>query len=254
MARLFDDASNEYLNITSPAVTAVPFTMAAWFYSDDIDNPGVIMSVADIGSANNYFWLAAQGSGVGNPVRVTARGTTARHADTSTAWLEDTWHHACGVFAAADDRRAFLDGGGKGTETTSEIPSGLDNTEIGRVGDSSPTLEFSGRIAEAAIWNIALSDAEVALLAKGFSPLFFHPESIVAYWPLIRDDDQDRVGDFNMTAFNTPSVAEHPPNIIYPAPPFISYPSGAPPPAGTAHRKVDSVPLGFGKVGGILVG
>ena len=54
------------------------------------------------------------------------------------------------------------------------------------------------------------------MLARGYSPLFVRPQNLVAYWPLIRDEDQDRVGGYDMAAYNTPSVAAHPP-IIYSA-------------------------------------
>ena len=88
---------------------------------------------------------------------------------------------------------------------------------------------MDGRIAEAAIWNVELTDAEVAILGKGFSPPFIRPESLVFYAPLIRDEDDDRVGGLSLTAYNTPTIASHPP-IIYPAPPFLSFPTGAAPP------------------------
>lgn len=43
---------------------------------------------------------------------------------------------------------------------------------------------FDGDIAEAAIWNVALSDAEIAMLAKGLSPLRVRPASLVSYVPM----------------------------------------------------------------------
>jgi hypothetical protein len=82
---------------------------------------------------------------------------------------------------------------------------------------------MSGSIAEAAIWNVALTDAKVAILAAGFSPLFVDPQSLVAYWPLVRDTDDDVVGGYDMTAYNTPTVASHPPKIFYPVSPHSVY-------------------------------
>lgn len=37
-----------------------------------------------------------------------------------------------------------------------------------------------------AIWDVALSDAEVALLSRGASPMLVRPEALVEYWPMIR--------------------------------------------------------------------
>jgi hypothetical protein len=36
-----------------------------------------------------------------------------------------------------------------------------------------------------ALWNIALSDADVASLALGIHPFLVHPSALVAYWPLM---------------------------------------------------------------------
>jgi hypothetical protein len=66
------------------------------------------------------------------------------------------------------------------------------------------------------------------MLAAGFSPLFVRPQSLVAYWPLIRDNDNDIVGGYDMTAYNTPTVAAHPP-VIYPVSPHVTYFAGAAP-------------------------
>jgi hypothetical protein len=231
MAILFDPASTEYLQIDSATVTTYPFTMAAWYYVTDA-NFRSIMFIGDLSSSSNYHELYVNGT---DTVRARTRAGGANEAVTTTTGSLNNWEHACGVWTSATDRAAFLDGGGKGTETTSRTPTGIDRTSIGRRSDSSPEIPFNGRIAEAAIWSVALSDAEVALLAKGYSPLFIQPQNLAGYWPLIAlGDIQDRVGDLNMTAFNTPVTAVHPPKIIYPAPPFISYAAAAAPPEGNA--------------------
>ena len=60
----------------------------------------------------------------------------------------------------------------------------------------------------------ALTDAEAAILAAGYSPLFVRPQSIRAYWPLIRGS-ADRVGGFALTEHNAPTVEDQSP-VIYP--------------------------------------
>jgi len=74
-------------------------------------------------------------------------------------------------------------------------------------------------LAEAGLWDAALTDAEVAILGVGYSPLFVRPQSLVAYWPLVRDA-KDRVGGYDLTAGGGPVVAAHP-RIIYPSPQFV---------------------------------
>ena len=82
--------------------------------------------------------------------------------------------------------------------------------------------EWDGQIGEVAMWDVALTDAEVLILSKGFSPLFIRRANLKHYWTFRNGlSGIDIVGGFNLTAFNTPTHgASHPP-IIYPAPPHI---------------------------------
>lgn len=222
MARLFDDASSENLEVGTAVVTDFPATFACWFFSDSITINQTLVSIASTGHTNRYTQLLAAGNVSGDPIRARNVRTTAVSADSTTGYSANTWHHACGVFTSSTSRAAFIDGGSKGTDVNSKGFSAVDvnTTSIGVTGASSKLLFMSGRVAEAAIWNAALSDAQVAILGAGYSPLFVRPQSLVAYWPLIRDQDNDRIGANNLTAINTPSVADHV-NIIYPAAPYI---------------------------------
>ena len=67
-------------------------------------------------------------------------------------------------------------------------------------------------IAEAAVWNVDLTDAEVAILAAGYSPLFVRPQFLVAYWSLFGDSspEPDIIGGYDMTLNNGPTQATHP--------------------------------------------
>jgi hypothetical protein len=116
----------------------------------------------------------------------------------------NTYAHIAAVFAAVDDRRVYLNGGNKVTDdATSKTPAGIDTTSIGRRSTSAPALYASGRIAEAAIYNAALTDDEIAELAAGASPLLVRPDALVAYWPLVGRDypEPDLVGGFPMSLY-----------------------------------------------------
>ena len=248
MAREFDDGSSQYLlsGVQSIIVdnTDLPITMACWFKSDDAAAYQVLLAIVDY-SSNEYLLLAAAGSVVGDPIRVTAYdGVTTASAVSSTGYSAGTWHHACGIFSAANSRAAFIDGGSKGTNATNVAGVGpLDRFVIGArvyAGGGTKDLFMSGAIAEAAIWKAALSDAEVAILAHGFSPLMMRPESLVTYWALIRDADIDRVGGYHLTANGGPTVSAHMPKLLYPSaklgyfitvPPTPSIPPAHAPPA-----------------------
>ena len=211
MARLFDDGNNDYLTVAaSPA--DVPLTMACW-YQYDADIGGIVcMGVADTdaqeehllyldtASQNVFAWSNDGGSG-------------AQSGKTHTSI--DTWEHAAGVWAATNSRKAYLNGSVGAENTTNLTPVNLDNVAIGsRNYNSGQSLFFSGFIAESAIWNVALTDAEITILAAGYSPLFVRPQNLVFYAPLIRGLN-DKVGGLVLTASGT-TVSAHPP-IIYPA-------------------------------------
>ena len=226
LARLFDDGSSEYLeNTTAAPVLAVPLTMAAWFYCDDVTTwtDRNLVSIQDKDTEKNYFQLRLR-AGDTEIVRAHTRSAAAQGGATSTAeYNVNTWHHAAAIFSATDARAVYLDGANKGTENTDITPVDLDSVSIGRLGDSSPDQYMSGGIFLAAIWNVALTDAEVALLAAKHAPLCIRPENLMAFWPLTDTvDDSDWLGGFDLTAFNTPGWMTGPTGIMYPVKPMLA--------------------------------
>jgi hypothetical protein len=217
MSRAFARASSQYLEIDQAVVSATPLTMACWAYSVDAGNRQFLMWIGDKDDAQRWYSISMDGNQAGDPVRLQRRNGSDVNVDSTSGYSTSTWHHVAGVFTADNDVAILLDGGSKGTDATSVAPNSWDRTSIARAGDSSPGAYLDGRVAEAAVWDAALTDAEVAILAKGISPLFVRPQSLAAYWPLIRDSDDDIVGGYSMTPQNTPTVTVHP-ITFYPAP------------------------------------
>jgi hypothetical protein len=227
VARDFDDGSSQYLHQASAlGITDFPFTMVCWFKSDDIATGQALMGLGE-DAGDDYHMLYIDDDDVQSNLSVVgytyAGGGAGEYTTTGVA--ANVWAHAAGVWASSTDRRSFLNGGGKNTSADNQGFATPDVFDIGAIDTSSgPTYNMSGKIAHAAIWNAALTDAEVAILAAGYSPLFVRPQSLVAYWPLLRTD-KDIVGAYDMTAYNAPTwAADHPP-IIMPAPIFYSFPS-----------------------------
>jgi len=216
VARLFNDASSEFGVNTSVSISAMPLSMACWFNTNDLDVNEILISLADSAVGDHWFALGINGSEAGDPVQAWKRGGSSSVARTTTTPSINTWHHACGTFASATSTIAYLDGAGKHEETTSITPSSIDVTAVGGIRDVSPGQYWSGLIAEIALWNVTLTDAEVAILAVGYSPLFVRPGNLVNYWPLIgrTSPEIDVVGGVNFTLTGT-VVANHP-RIIMP--------------------------------------
>jgi len=97
------------------------------------------------------------------------------------------WSHICGRFTSAPEQAIFLDGGAKVTSSISGTPTSVDRFSVGVIDSAALQNNAlnTAQIAEAAIWGAALSDADIASLATGVSPLLVHPESLIGYWPLI---------------------------------------------------------------------
>lgn len=220
MARHFTRAQNEYLFSATTPITAAPFTVSVWVKTatDTSVDDFCIVQIQDASAVGDLWRLNANGNLVAGEFTFGARdtGNALVSAVSSVVPNIGTWYNVVGVERAADDREVFVDGGNSGVNAVSRTPNNIDSIAIGMERDSSADDPWDGDIAEVALWNTDLSDAEIAILAAGYSPLFVHPQNLVAYWSLIRDEDQDRVGGYDMTAFNTPTIATHAP-VIYPS-------------------------------------
>lgn len=179
MSRLF--GAGTHLENTTAAYSTVPFTMAAWCYTTVAAATQTILSINDASAgADNAFRIILEAGGFAQ-ARTTAAGSTAS-ATSSVAWATNRWHHVAGLFNAENSRQVYLDGGGVGTNGSTLVPAGLTRTTVGRRASVSGTQAFTGRIAEAAIWSVALAAAELLALARGVSPLLVRYDALEAYW------------------------------------------------------------------------
>lgn len=212
MARSGFSASN-FQRCSSAVVSAVPLTMACWAKTSVTGTGQQMMGLFNSASATarNQFCLRIGSSN--NVVARTSGASTAGSANGTGSFTSGVWFHAAGVFSATNSRTSYRDGGNKVTETTSETPSGLNRTSIGLEDNAAADEPFGGQLGEAAIWNVALSDADILMLSKGFSPLLMHPESLIAYWPLIGNNSPEnnlKSNSATMSIVGSLSKAAHP--------------------------------------------
>lgn len=209
MARLLNAATSDYLEVDR-LIADYPFTMAGWFYQT-AGGTVTLFFVGDSRVTNHYHRLIAQAT----PSRLrvdSAVGGTASGINCPVVHTLNEWHHAVLMVVAPDDRRLYLDGGNMAQATVSRAPAGMNRTSIGRMGTSSPTAYWPGRVAEVGYWSAALSDAEIVALAVGTRPSGVRPEALVAYWPILGEvaPEPDTIGDAHLTVVGT-TQAEHPP-------------------------------------------
>lgn len=94
--------------------------------------------------------------------------------------------------------------------TGNNLVSAITNSVVPQInGRNGANNLNSFRSAEVGIWNVALTAAEVASLAKGMTCDKIRPQNLVFYAPLVRDL-QDTKGGLTITNNNTATVANHP--------------------------------------------
>ncbi len=212
MARNFVAASVEFLR-GAAVVTAAPFTVSIWARcSDDVADDHAVWFTGRSNSNENFWGLRFNDTASGHTIRYRVTDGLATNLETVATWTLNQWHHLCAVEAASNDRRLYLDGGNKVTDANSRSPDGgINRTSIGRFDDNTPGVEMEGDIAHVAVWNVALTDGEVATLAEGVSPLRVRRDSLIAYWPVGgQSPEADVVGGLNMIVTGT-TVSEEPP-------------------------------------------
>ena len=214
MAFDFIRTSSEAFHGSFSAVTGPPFTMSCWFEPDAASNLGHLMSLHDL-SAVELHNLTIDLSATSTLEAGSFDGGWAT-ATGSTTLVNGTTYHAAGTWASSTSREVFLDGVSDGTNTTSKNPTGIDDFSIGAqyFNNGAPSEEFDGRIAHPAIWNVVLTDEEIASLAAGASPLLIRPASLVLYVPLDRRGAIDLMGSVALSADGTPTFSEDLSDIV----------------------------------------
>jgi hypothetical protein len=196
-------------------VTNEPLTIACWG-KQDILAVDDALSITDTASDTQGMWSVTFRGTFDDKIGASVfGGGTFRAAVTSTTYSAGTWRHGAGVFTGNASIAALLDGAGKGTNVTGgpEV-AGIDSTAIGVRNLLTESDFFDGSLAECGIWNVALTDGEIAILAKGFAPPCVRRASLVAYYPMVRDTtslkDLFSATANNLTLAGTTAVADHP--------------------------------------------
>lgn len=179
MSRLFDGA-DDWLTTDAPITNGIG-TCVVWFKRQTALAADTLCSVGAAGGAGDSFSATVNANGSTGAVTIAA-GSSNGAASTTVATDLTAWHVACARFTSAALREAFLDGVGKGAQTSSRTVAGVNTLRIGASLDG--IGRFTGYIAHVAWWNIALSDADVLLL-KTKLPDQVQPSALVFYAPLI---------------------------------------------------------------------
>lgn len=201
---------------TSP-VSGVPFTWAGWVYRRTGGTSQVFWTLAK-DPPGTYGRVEVEYTVAGSPPDVTARwyyydgsshGASAyRYATLGNA----EWHHIVVVMTSAEIQ-VYVDGvAGTAGTGSSGLPA-LTNLYFGSDWGGSPA--WYGALAEAGLWNTALSAGEIAYLAAGLKPSAVAVASLVAYWPFTDNTSPspDDKNDYDLTLAGSAATQTGPPMV-----------------------------------------
>ena len=203
MAYTFN-GTNQYLSTASSPASGSPMTICA-FFNQTTSHFGTIVSVGESsGTHRNQLFVSF------NLLSVCIGTSSSGNFSGGAALANNTWYHGCLVCESNSSRSLYQNGQFLSTNT---VNIGTQNTAnsilVGARVDNSVARFFSGNIAEVGVWDIALTAAEIASLAKGMTCDKVRPQNLVFYAPLVRDL-QDVRGGLTITNNNAATVADHP--------------------------------------------
>lgn len=209
MALTFNGSTSQVAGPFSPGQDH-GFTISCWFRLDHANSNQALVWIGDddLGSMDHLLFAPQASTGTGIRAR-SVNAFPAAFAETGNAWSPGTWHHACAIFAAGDERHVVLDGNlaAAGSNFDIEPVSGVDRISIGQNGGTAGGLSTTGALAEVAVWTEPLSDDHIVALARGTWPLAVRPSALAVYQDFVRRANRPGVGPL-LTASNT-GVSPH---------------------------------------------
>jgi hypothetical protein len=192
-----------FASASAAVVADYPFTLGGWFR---VPNVAALLQLTGLenaaGDARYHLYYAGHSGG-----KVVANAYLGDYGRAISAgpMVPEQWQHVAGVFHSATLREIYLDGAIVGSNTASRAFEGDDYVYLGSK-DSSTAVE----VAEAFVAAAALTEGQIAALARGCSPL-----GVVglASLPLY----QDALARFNrpgvgvvLSSSGTPAMTAHP--------------------------------------------
>jgi hypothetical protein len=166
------DGVDDYVSIGDKTQLKITgeITISVWVKGNAQQNKG-ILSKYSATSAQRGYLLASEN--VANSQKITwyyQRSAGSFNADdtltTSTNVLDGTWHHIVATFLPSTYARIYVDGILNASDTTTIQSAIVNNTAPVQIGLHDTSTNFNGSIDDVRIYNRALTETEIAILAK----------------------------------------------------------------------------------------
>jgi hypothetical protein len=194
------------LDLGSALVTAVPNTFAAVFRAGTIGAAQSLVAAANSATSGNYFSMEIAAGGT---LRCRSNDNVGS-ADSSSALTMIPGGIYLGVASfvspVTSRRNYHNDFAVSSSGLTNRTPASINRFSLGRKASSATPQNFTGAMAWAAVWNVALEAHEARALWEGEHPTRVRPQGLIAYWPLTDTGSiqYDRVGASHLTVTSGP--------------------------------------------------
>jgi hypothetical protein len=180
MAYLFPDPGTTFCLLEKTGLTLAnyPITLNCWFRTGTTLQSKQFVTVST--ASNNYMRIGINAS---NQVVATAANTTARSATAGT-FTTNTWTMATGVFTSNTSRTAYKDAVSGSANTATATTSSPTVFTVG--GNNGSPNCYDATLAEVAMWDVALTAAEITSLYRGVLSTKIRPQNLLVYMPLVR--------------------------------------------------------------------
>jgi hypothetical protein len=179
--------------VAGAAIAAASLTTPAFhFMYRNGATPGtavthVPFAITDSGNTYqiNFAWDNTTAAG-SKAVNTKEAGGTVRRAQMTSSPSADTWYAIGGYYDGTNTGISF-EGIVETTTACAALTLAADPTPSA-LSAAAGTANFDdGIIAEIGVWNAVLRADEWLALGRHISPLAIRPQSLILYWPLIRD-------------------------------------------------------------------
>lgn len=182
MAYLFPDPGANVVLIEQTGLTigaaGVPFTINCWFRTSTLAQA---RQLVQIGTTTTNFCRI----GINTSNQVVAQSTTGTlRTSTAGTFTSGAWSMATGVFSATNSRLAYTNAVA-GTANTNAVT--ITTPTILTIAGSQGNPNCNAvNLAEVAIWDVALTAADIASLFDAPTATKVRPENLIYYLPLVR--------------------------------------------------------------------
>lgn len=238
MARTWPfSASNDLKQSANPSKLNFPgnseqFTLSIWVKLNRNDatdqtllskyNGSIGPLMRTLGGKLRMFWIDS--------------GAGGHEAIGATTMSTGTWYHCAATWprSTSPGMQVWLNGVVDGADTTNGTMNTTSDTTDGWVigargnGGSADSNPLDAVACEVAMWNTAISAAEILALSKGINPFMIRPANLKGYWPIYgvaapEADFTDTPANFSLVG--TLNQANHGP-VDGPTPTYFSYDHG----------------------------